>query len=149
MLCAFSGDMCTLCSQPVVPYQKLCSGNAKTFCYKILLYVWSVISISPNSFCLYSTGGRIQFYLCKPSGSGSQSYRCLSFVLADLFALMEYVSMLPYLYLCTWSSQMSVSKAKFTERNISAVTQILVTIWGLWKESEEVKCFILSYAKSK
>lgn len=141
MLCALSGDVCTLSCQPVLPYQKVCSGNAKTFCYKIRLYVWSVISISPNSFCLYSTGGKIWFYLCKTPGPANKSYSCLSLFRADLLALMEYDSRLPYICLCTWSSQMSVSKAKITDRNISAVTQIFLTIWELWKGSEEVKSF--------
>lgn len=36
---------------------------------------------------------------------------------------------------------MNVSKDKITERNISAVTQILVTISELWKGSKEVKSF--------
>lgn len=100
--CALPGDVCTLHWQLVLLHQKLCSGNVKTFCYMTQLYVWSVISISPNSSCLYSTGGNKWFYLCNPSGSATQSYSCLSLVHADLLALMDCVSLLLYLEFSEW-----------------------------------------------
>lgn len=44
---------------------------------------------------------------------------------------------------------MNVSKDKITERNISAVTQILVTISDLWKGSKEVKSFYVKLCQKQ